>query len=375
MTRIALIRQQYRPDGGAERFVSRALQALAQHGVELALITRQWLDEGPFKVYPCDPPIRNRISRERDFARQASALCAREHFDIVQSHERIPGCSLYRAGDGVHRRWLDLRRQILFPAARWWQEHSAYHRYVIAAERAMFTDSRLRTVICNSAMVRQEIIDYYGVDSARLEVIYSGVDSELFHPRWQVGRAALREQLGIPQAALLHLFVGSGFERKNLETLMLALARLPTEHQAAIVGRDSHVAAYQRRAHRLGIAHRVHFLGVRRDLPALYGMADTLVLPTLYDPFPNVILEAMASGLPIITSDTCGGAELIADQAGLVAPARDDEMLRLHMMSLYDDDRRRRLGQQGRQLAEKLDYASMTAQLLSLYGRLLQEAA
>ncbi len=372
MTRIALIRQQYRPDGGAERFISRALQALAERGVELSLITRQWLDEGHFKIYPCNPPIRNRISRERDFAQMAQALCQRERFDIVQSHERIPGCSLYRAGDGVHRRWLDLRRQILPPAARWWQELSGYHRYVLGAEKAMFSDPRLRAVICNSAMVRQEILDHFDIPADKLQVIYSGVDGNSFHPRLRVGRAALREQLGIPQAALLHLFVGSGFERKNLDTLLQALARLPTEHQLAVVGRDSHLSRYQRQAQRLGIAHRVYFLGVRHDLPAIYAMADSFVLPTLYDPFPNVILEAMASGLPIITSETCGGAELLRSGAGLIAAARDDEQLQWHLQSLTDDQRRQRMGELARSLAEGLNYEQMTTQMLALYHHLLQ---
>ncbi len=103
--RLALVRQKYRPDGGAERFVSRALEALDSSHLQLNVITREW--QGPVKpdwqIHICNPRKWGRISRERGFANAARALWQRESFDLVQSHERIPGCDLYRAGDGVHR--------------------------------------------------------------------------------------------------------------------------------------------------------------------------------------------------------------------------------------------------------------------------------
>ena len=104
--RLALVRQKYRPDGGAERFVSRALEALDSSNLELNVITREW--QGPVKpewnIRICNPRKWGRISRERGFADAARRLWQAENFDLVQSHERIPGCDLYRAGDGVHRR-------------------------------------------------------------------------------------------------------------------------------------------------------------------------------------------------------------------------------------------------------------------------------
>ncbi len=371
MTRIALIRQQYRPDGGAERFVSRALHALAGRGVELSLITRHWQGEGPFKVITCNPTIFGRISRERGFAQAATKICTEQAFDLVQSHERIPGCSLYRAGDGVHRHWLNLRRAAMSPWARWWQEHSLYHRYVLEAEHAMFTHPSLQAVICNSLMVKREIIRYFQVPADKLHVIYSGVDTELYHPRQKAQRSILREQLSIPQAAHLFLFVGSGFERKNLACTLMALAQLPLDVHLAIVGRDSHSHRYEQLAKRLDVHHRCHFLGVRQDLPALYGMADAFVLPTLYDPFPNVILEAMASGLPILTSETCGGAELIRDGAGLVSPARDVTSLVSHWRQLCDPITRQTWGQEARKRVEPLTLTAMSDRLIQLYNQLL----
>ena len=106
--RLAIVRQKYRPDGGAERFVSRALEALEQQDLDLNVITREWQgDANPnWHIHLCNPLKFGRISRERGFADAARALWQKERFDLVQSHERIPGCDIYRAGDGVHRRWL-----------------------------------------------------------------------------------------------------------------------------------------------------------------------------------------------------------------------------------------------------------------------------
>jgi UDP-glucose:(heptosyl)LPS alpha-1,3-glucosyltransferase len=91
--RLALVRQKYRPDGGAERFVSRALEALDSSHLQLNVITREW--QGPVKpdwqIHICNPRKWGRISRERGFANAARALWQRESFDLVQSHERIPG--------------------------------------------------------------------------------------------------------------------------------------------------------------------------------------------------------------------------------------------------------------------------------------------
>lgn len=371
MTHLAIIRQQYRSDGGAERFVSRALEALGQEGVELTLITRHWEGGGPFRLLTCNPPIKGRISRERDFASAVQKILAEESFDLVQSHERIPGCDLYRAGDGVHREWLTLRRDILSPWAAWWQEYSPYHRYVLRAEKEMFTHPALRAVICNSRMVKQEIISHFGIEEKKLHVIYSGVDTELFHPRQSGSRQILRNRLGIPEQATLFLFVGSGFERKNLRTVIRALSSLPMEAHLAIIGKDSRQGRYERLAQRLGVTGRCHFLGVQRELPALYGMADAFVLPTLYDPFPNVILEAMATGLPIITSRKCGGAELVEGEAGMVLDALDTDRLSQAMEALLDDQIRQPLGKRARSIVENYTLTAMSQQLTALYQQLL----
>ena len=107
--KLALVRQRYNPFGGAERFIERAIASLERQGIEAVLITREWRAAGGQRVLIVDPFNAGRLWRDVSFSRSVRALLTREKFDLVQSHERIPGCDLYRAGDGVHRQWLEHR--------------------------------------------------------------------------------------------------------------------------------------------------------------------------------------------------------------------------------------------------------------------------
>src|SRR5438045_277014 len=124
---IALIRQRYNPFGGAERFIERAIGALEREGTNVTLITREWrLGDGRLTLV-VNPPYLGRLWRDASFSRGARTLLANQRFDLVQSHERIPGCDVYRAGDGVHRRWLDIRLQNASAMERLGIQMNPYH--------------------------------------------------------------------------------------------------------------------------------------------------------------------------------------------------------------------------------------------------------
>ncbi|TMG75448.1 MAG: hypothetical protein E6H75_10225 [Betaproteobacteria bacterium] len=154
--RLALVRQRYSAYGGAERFIERALGALGGQGVAVTVLAREWIGD-PGGLVRCDPFYVGRLWRDWGFARAVCREIARRPFDLVQSHERIDCCDIYRAGDGVHAQWLENRRAALGPLRRFGLALNPYHRYVLAAERRVFASPRLRAVICNSRMVRDEI--------------------------------------------------------------------------------------------------------------------------------------------------------------------------------------------------------------------------
>ncbi|MGY8626573.1 glycosyltransferase family 4 protein [Chromobacterium violaceum] len=374
MIRLAIVRQKYNSAGGAERFVSRALNALREHGeLDLHLIARGWEKLEGVTAHPATPFYLGNVWRDWGFARAAKRIWLREGFDLVQSHERIPGCDIYRAGDGVHRQWLKLRARRMSWLRRLSLSLNPYHRYVCRAESEMFLHPRLKLVICNSMMVKREIIDYFGLPESRIAVIYNGVDLNAFHPNLrQTHRQAMRQEWEIAESAPLLLYVGSGFDRKGVARALRAAAKQPEAH-LMIVGGDKHIQRYRSLARRLGMAGRVRFAGPRQDVKPFYGMADGFILPTLYDPFPNVCIEALASGLPILTTKQCGGAELVRQgENGWVCDALDELALSsqigewLSLRSRWED-----LSAAARRSAEPLSMEAMGARLLSCYREVL----
>ena len=222
--KLALIRQRYNPYGGAERFVARAIEALKGQGVAVTVFARDWetREDEPAvsELVRCDPFYLGRLWRDASFARAACRALAQRRFDLVQSHERIACCDIYRAGDGVHAQWLDNRRRALGAWGRLGVRVNPYHAYVLAAERRLYASARLRAVICNSRMVAGEIRRRFAVPEGRLHVIYSGVDLEAFHPRLRgQHRRVMRARLGIAESEMIYLLVGSGFERKGVQVV------------------------------------------------------------------------------------------------------------------------------------------------------------
>lgn len=376
--RLALIRQRYTPFGGAERFVESALEALLERNVAITLYTRSWPETRLKLIEPhiVDPFYIGSLWRDIGFARAVSREVGRAKLDLVQSHERLLCCDVYRAGDGVHAVWLEERMRGASWVRRATVRGNLWHQRVLAMERALYASPLLQAVICNSEMVKSEIVERFPISPDKLHVIYNAVDSEAFGPHLREGRKALLEALRIDPQALVYLFVGSGFERKNLASVIVALARQPQGTHLLVVGRDKDIDDYRALARRHGVADRVIFAGPQTDPKPYFGAADVFVLPSIYDPLPNAALEAMACGLPVICSTKTGVAELLArHDAGLACPARDADGLAAHMRAMADPQLRARLGANGRRAASELAPEAMTLKLVLLYKTLLEASA
>lgn len=340
--KIGLVRQRYTPFGGAERIVARSISALHSAGWEVQLFTREWSAQAqeknaelPDAVSVCNPRYLTKVGREKSFAEAVHAAVhvaqQRAELALVQTHERIPGFDIYRAGDGVHATWLELSAQAVGKDHLLLRQRlNPFHHYLLKAERALFTHAKLKAVICNSHMVQQDIHQRFGLPLDKLPIIRNGVDSSYFQPApdGDAQRHQLCDALDIPAHAKVFLMVGSGFSRKGVGRALAAWPSLPPNAYLVIVGDDRQRKRYQQAAKRdVRIHSRIKFVGPQTDVRAWYHLADCFLLPTLYDPFPNAALEAMASGLPVITTSTCGAAEWLTPQTGWVVPPTDARAL------------------------------------------------
>lgn len=385
--KLAIARQRYNPFGGAERFVEGALTALGQNGVvDVTLLTRAWGEAAPTSsnrhveiVNPAYLPLPfGRVNRDRSFAKAVGRIIRENRFDLVQAHERIAGCHIFRAGDGIHAAWLRHRQADQSAISNWWQKLDPYHAYTVEAERAMFAHANLRAVICNSNMVADEIRAEYGVATKKLHVIYNGVDLLKFSRENVVkNRQSTRSQFAVPKEMPLILYVGSGYQRKGVAPLLKAMA-MPALRESgawlAVVGADKHLGLYRQLAENLGVGDRVVFAGAQNDVAAWYGAADVFALPTQYDPCPNAALEALACGLPTLTSPTCGVAELITSPlAGAVVSPQDLAGMAKELIRLLDATRLpgEVAAKAARSCVAHLSWAAMSQQLQALYTGLL----
>jgi UDP-glucose:(heptosyl)LPS alpha-1,3-glucosyltransferase len=373
--RLALIRQRYTPYGGAERFIEGALEALLERNVAITLYTREWPQTNLHLIEPhiCDPFYIGNLWRDWGFARAVGRAVGTTKANLVQSHERLLCCDIYRAGDGVHAVWLEERLRGASLLARLRVALNPWHRYTLGMERKLFASPWLRAVICNSKMVREEIKSRFGLPDARLPVIYNAVDSAAFHPDLRAHRERLRARYKIPADATVYLLVGTGYERKGVAAAIAAVAELPAPAHLLIVGRERKIGPYKRLAHALGVRERITFAGPQVDVKPFYGSADVFVLPTIYDPFPNAALEAMACGLPVVTTSKSGAAELVQEyDAGMVCASRDVAGLAAHMRALLDAETRSRKGANARRAIEPLTPSAMTLKLVLLYKEMLE---
>ncbi len=288
--KIALVHRRFTTNGGTERYLvgfARWLVAAGHQPVVLCNEVREDLRAEPGVRFVHLP-----LWRPTPFLKltslwiSASRALGAESWDAVMGFGRTGGHQLFRAGGGSHV--AALRQE--HPLRRWlspadWLEMAIDRRAVHVA----------RICIANSELGARGLRQDYG--AKRVEVVYNGVDLERFSPD-PTQRARVRDELGVQGP--LALFVGNGFRRKGLDT---AIAALPAGWTLGVVGNDAAWAA----------APGVRFLGGQREPERLLRAADLLVLPTRYDPFANVCLEAMACGVPVITTPWNGAAEVLPE--------------------------------------------------------------
>jgi UDP-glucose:(heptosyl)LPS alpha-1,3-glucosyltransferase len=315
--------------GGVERFIFDIARTLQGRDVAVTLISEPFTAAEPFAGEILELPRSRggRAARFRRFQAAVGAALAGRTFSLVQSHERVLTADLYRAGDGVHAAWF-ARLQKSRPKWRAaGMRLDPMHRLYMATERRMAQETEM-LFVANSTLVARELRDYLGLEEARIRLIENGVDLDRFAPAEAAARAEARRNLGLPESAPVAAYVGSGFERKGAFHLVRALTAPDLRDLSVIIaGRDKSEAALRDLVARSGLAGRVHIAGPIADVRPVLHAADLFVLPTLYDPMPNAALEALACGLPVVTTPDAGIAEAIMETGAGAVAARDAEPL------------------------------------------------
>ena len=292
--KIGLVRRGYSATGGAEAYLKRFAEAACAAGHSCVLFAdgewTEWTGER----------VRLAGKSPREFADALAASKPRGRCDFLFSLERVWACDAYRAGDGVHAAWLARRAEFEPGWRSFFRRFSGKHRALLEIERALFSRGGAGFVIANSAMVKHEIAQHFAFSPERIHVVYNGVPAFTPPPN---ARAEMRRELGLAESDYVLLFAGSGWERKGLHFAIDAVRAGQSRATLLVAGRGNPDAMPR--------SERVRFLGPVAEMARVLAAADAFILPTLYEPFSNACLEALAAGLPVLTTEYNGFSEII----------------------------------------------------------------
>lgn len=308
--KIGLVRRGYSPTGGAEAYLLRLAAALRGSGAEVTLYTSE---EWPEEAWVAGELLRLDGSSPQAFSgafvKRRKEREAKGRREIILSLERVAACDFFRAGDGVHASWLQRRRPYESWLRRFFRDLKGKHRELLELEQTVFGKNGARHVIANSEMVKREILEIYadsGWTEERVTVVRNGFDAlAMSEDERTTARREIRESLGTSVEQRVILFTGSGWERKGLRFAIEAVEQMG-DVELWVAGRGRNSSAWRN-------SGCVRFLGSRKDIPQLCCGADVFVLPTLYDPSSNACLEALAYGLPVVTTQANGFSELLEE--------------------------------------------------------------
>ena len=329
--RLAFVHKHFGREGGTERVLVELARGLAARGHRIDLFCASWdrdlkllpnLQLRPLPVWRGSAVLRN-----LSFYLAARLLVRASRYDLVVHFGRSGPGDVYRSGGGCHRRWLGLLSAASSPLRRLLLRFSPRQAFLLWHERRAIAGPC--RIVVPSPRARQELVDCYEPGANKVEVLANGVDLGRFRPelRQQWG-ASQRAAWGVRPGDRVLLFVGSDYWRKGLDRVLAALARIESQGQRFVLlvaGGDRRQAAFRRRARSLAVGDQVLFLGAVAQPELLYAAADLLLILTRHDPFANVTLEALASGVPVISTAANGAVSVLGAGAALEVVDEDCE--------------------------------------------------
>lgn len=324
---VVILKSSARQAGGLEKHAARIARAFHDRGSQVTVLTTEASSRN-FSSFPNFTCVEAPLSRWPSFLRMEqfdSFVCTwlKKHSpDLIFGMDRNRIQTHIRAGNGVHKAYLKTRMN----TEGIWKyklcQINPLHRKILELEKSAFTYTGLRKIFSNSHMVKKEIMDFYSVEDQKIEVIHNGVEWSEMEPdfsEWPSQRPQIAKRLGLDLNLFQFLFIGNGYLRKGLDVLLRAIGSMThKDFQFSIVGKDRHLDSYKSKAAKMGLQNTVHFFGPQSNIRPFYQLADSLVIPSFYDPFANVTVEALAMGLFVVSSQSNGGHEILTPQNGAI---------------------------------------------------------
>lgn len=385
---IAIVLERFLPSTGGQSYFSGLVKELAKRGHDVHVFATE-IEEtpGPYYTIHLIPALRHpRSLRLISFVLNSARIINRHDFDIIHEVMESLTMNVFNPHSGVEKAYLrqefaSINNRLYYMIRLIKRYLSPRHYITLWIQKKQFQMRRARKIIAISAMVKNDIIRYYKVPEKKIEVVFNCVDINRFHPgNRDIYRRSIRTLLNIDDNAIILLFAGHNYRLKGLETLLGALSVLKetVAHQSIhllIAGRGQ-IARYKRIARKLGVLDLTTFLGHVKDMEQFYGASDIYVHPTFYDSCSLTVLEALASGIPVITTRFNGAADvIISDEGGKVLDNPGDVNALAEAIAIFlDRDRREKARIITRHWIEKYTPEYNAEKTLEVYYKVLEKA-
>lgn len=364
--------------GGAERYTVDLAAALAERGHRVSMLSTSFagLDERVHPV-PLGGRAATRLGQFVRFLDTLDAHLAGSRYDVVHAMLPVRQCDVYHphagiAAEAVARGHLKHAGAVRQAVARVANRVNLKRRRFAAIERGLLTGPRPPVVLCLSEYVKRSVRAWYDLPDDRLATLFNAVDLARFNPaaRPDAGRE-VRRRLGLADDRIVGLMIAQDFERKGLREALAATAVVDEPRFALVVVGKQDPAPYRRLAERHGVAGRVVFAGATTDPYAFYRAADFFVLPTRHDPCSLVVLEALAMGLPVVSTVFNGACEVMADgvHGSVLSDPADVRALAGAIRAMLDTGRRGGMAAACLGLRPRLAYGCHVEELLRTYDQ------
>lgn len=365
--------------GGAETSTGELARLLAVRGHDVHFVTATNVPSLPdATVHPIRIGAVLRPSRTAAFVRKAGAFLQQHPFDLVHAISPLPAADVYQPRGGLLGEIL--ARNIATRASRTGRAMKRAlmamnfkQRSLLELERETFREGG-PLVLAVSQYVADQCRTLYGLGPPRVRVVFNGVITPQAGAEERgTARASVRAQYNVGDGTLLLLFVAHNFRLKGLSPLIDTAARLAQsgfrDFRLLVAGRDSPVR-YQRKVQSLGLDQFVTFAGPTQRMAAFFHAADVCVHPTYYDPCSRVVLEALSSGLPCITTRFNGAAEVMQDgREGFIIDSPDDiELWAERIRQLGAPDLRRKASENALLLRDKISMSRHVEELDAVFA-------
>jgi len=370
MIKVAVVIPKYGLVGGAEGFVYALTERLAMgNDFEIHVFANRFRPgKAPIVFHRVPIIVFPRFLRQISFAFLVNRQIQKSEYDLVHSHDRIFRMDLFTLHGIPHETWIRRMRK---------KRLSLFDRGMIWAEKKGLTGPPSPMVLPVSNLVKDELQKTYPVAESHIEIIHPGVSLERFSDKDNpLFRKEIRLRHGINEKDSVILFVGMNFEIKRLGMLIEAISRLSrvnahgSDVKLLVVGKGKE-AAYRTMARKYGVADRVIFAGITREVEKYYAASDIFAMPSVYDTFGMAVLEAMAAGLPVIITPTVGAKDLVNDGLeGFVlhAPPTAEELAgKIEFLSRPEN--RLKMGEYARERALKHSWDRVADRMSALYQR------